>query len=151
MQREQGPVPYKKLIRISGRGWHRQWSPCKLLVRLQALPLQACAPVTEKTPGTALALIAPKRAEGSLEQVSRIQPGWLLSGVFGTFLPAMVTDAKAASLNATMPIIITVGHGVAWYRRFSGAVKYQGRVDFFSKGATLARHLILMSDWCVSV
>src|SRR3990170_6420688 len=45
----------------------------ELLVRLQALPLEARAPVLEEPPGPALAFVAPHLAEGLLEQVGGVQ------------------------------------------------------------------------------
>ncbi len=44
------------------------------LVGLQALPLQAHAPVLEESPHPAFSLVAPQLAEGLLEQVGGVQP-----------------------------------------------------------------------------
>jgi len=45
----------------------------KFLVGLQALPLQARAPVLKKAPRPAFSLVVPELAEGLLEQVRRVQ------------------------------------------------------------------------------
>jgi len=45
----------------------------ELLVGLESLPLQACAPVVEEAPRPSLALVVPELAEGLLEQVGRVQ------------------------------------------------------------------------------
>jgi hypothetical protein len=47
---------------------------CKLLIRLEPLPLQARSPILEETPSPGFALIVPKLAEALLEQIGGVEP-----------------------------------------------------------------------------
>src|SRR5215471_6104482 len=47
---------------------------CKLLIRLEPLPLQSGSPVLKEAPGRSFAFIVPKLAEALLEQIGGVEP-----------------------------------------------------------------------------
>jgi len=60
----------------------------KLLIGLEALPLETGLPVLEESPRPALSLVAPQLAEGFLEQVGRVElddAKSILSSVYSGF------------------------------------------------------------------
>ena len=77
----------------------------ELLVRLEPLPLQACAPVVEEAPRPAFALVVPQLAEGLLEQVGLVQPLVGRQQRFNAFVPSSVRFSRCDSSVYFCPLM----------------------------------------------
>src|SRR5919198_1346137 len=118
----------------------------ELLVRLEALPLEARLPVVEETPRPAFPLVAPQLAEGFFQQVGGIEP--LVGGQQGLQrLPAvrgqiLVAGQQDVLLTLDVAPILALQPGVLGLAHLvQGVVQVPHHMEFVEQDGGLGRPL----------